>query len=322
VSKEFKKPTLEQVIEICNQYELGYLISIMEIFENTANVNMKILTNKGIYVIRIFSADLQRANAVLSVLMTLVNYDIPVLLPLKNTEGEYYSKFGSKTLQVTRFIQGQSFSFNKKQAYSSGSTLRKIHDALADIKCSISPKASIYPSTNVLKEGISKMERIRDKTTKDQIDLVIQLYDDIVEKWESKSSQLPKTIIHGDWHQGNQLYSESGDVCCIMDFDFITRAERLFDIAYSLWHFRIHKEGISMAKAFMEGYGYGKLINQEIELLPLEIARINYFFICTSALSLNPVYELNNQFNQQYPFLKWALSKDGKNTLNYLCQAN
>jgi Ser/Thr protein kinase RdoA (MazF antagonist) len=245
-----------------------------------------------------------------------------VLLPLENIKGAHYSKFGSKTLQVTRFMQGQSFSHDKKQAYSSGHTLRKVHDALSDIKSPISPKASLYPSTSILKEGISKMERIRDKNTKDQIDLVIQLYDGIIEKWESKSTQLPKTIIHGDWHQGNQLYSESGDVCCIMDFDFIARAERLFDIAYSLWHFKIHKESISMAKAFMEGYGYGKLKKQEIKLLPLEIARINYFFICTSALSLNPEYELKNQFNQQYPFLKWALSKDGENTINYLCQAN
>ena len=72
----------------------------------------------------------------------------------------------------------------------------------------------------------------------------------------------------------------------------------------------------------MEGYGYGKLTEQEVKLLPLELARINYFFICTATLSLNPEYELINQSSQQYPFIKWALSKEGKNTLNYLCQKN
>jgi Ser/Thr protein kinase RdoA (MazF antagonist) len=182
------------------------------------------------------------------------------------------------------------------------------------------PRASLYPSANIIREGLSKMERIEDKESKEEIELINRLYSEIVESWESKSMQLPKTIIHGDWHQGNQLFSDSGDVCCVMDFDFITRAERLFDIAYSLWRFRIHKEGMGIAKAFMEGYGYSKLTNQEIKLLPLELARINYFFICTSALSLNPEHELKNQFNQQYPFLKWALSEDAKSTIKYLCQ--
>lgn len=313
-------PTLEQVIEICNQYGIGNLISIMEVFENTANVNMKILTCTGTYVIRIFSADLQRANFILSILRTLESNDIPVLLPLKNNAGEHFIKFGSKSLQLTRFKHGKTFSFNIKQAWSSGKTLYKFHNALSNITGPIIPKASLYPSINIIRDGISKMEKIRDITTNDKIDLVISLYDEIIGKWELKSSQLPKTIIHGDWHQGNQLYSESGNVCCIMDFDFITRAERIFDIAYSLWHFRIYKENISMAKAFMEGYGYSKLTEEEIKILPLEIARINYFFICTSTLSLNPEYELNNQFNQQFPFINWALSTDGENTINYLCQ--
>jgi hypothetical protein len=44
--------------------------------------------------------------------------------------------------------------------------------------------------------------------------------------------------------------------------------------------------------------------------------------MCTSVLSLNPEYELNNHFNQQYPFLKWALSENGKNMINYLCKKN
>lgn len=327
MSKELVKkvrliPSLEQIVDICQLYELGDLVSIMQVIEDTANINMKILTKTGTYVIRIFTADSQRVKDILGILNTLSNNEIPVLLPIKNKDGDYFIKFGSKNLQITRFKHGQSFSHNNKQAWSSGKTLYKFHSALANIGNLCPPRASLYPSSKIIKEGLSKMDRIKDKNSMDKIELVNRLFDDIVEKWESKSVELPKTIIHGDWHQGNQLYSEAGNVCCIMDFDFITRAERLFDIAYSLWHFRIHKEGLDVAKAFMEGYGNGRLTEQEIRLLPLELARINYFFICTSALSLNPEYELNNQFNQQYPFLKWALSEDGRDTLNYLCQRN
>jgi Ser/Thr protein kinase RdoA (MazF antagonist) len=327
LSKELIKkvrviPTLEQIIEICNLYGIGDLVSILKVIEDTANANITILTKTGTYVIRIFSADAQRADFILSILRTLAANEVPVLMPLKNIEGKYYIKFGSKNLQITRFKHGQCFEHNKKQAWSSGKTLYKFHDALTNVTDIVKPRASIYPSINVIKEGITKMEKIKDEDSKEEIDLIKKLYNEIVEKWESKCENIPQTIIHGDWHQGNQLYTEAGNVCCIMDFDFITRAERLFDIAYALWHFRVHKEGIGIAKAFMEGYGYDKLSNQEIKLLPLELARINYFFMCTSVLSLNPEYELKNQFKQQYPFLKWALSENGKNTINYLCKKN
>jgi Ser/Thr protein kinase RdoA (MazF antagonist) len=327
VSKELVKkvrlvPTLEQIAVICQQYELGDFVSVMHLIEDTANLNIKILTKTGTYVIRVFSADTQRANEILTVLKTLAKNEIPVLLPLKNREGEHFIKFGAKNLQITRFKHGEMFSHKKKQAWSSGKTLSKFHDALVNIKSPGVPRASLYPSANIIREGLFKMERIKDKESKEEIELINRLYTEIVENWESKSTQLPKTIIHGDWHQGNQLYSEAGDVCCVMDFDFITKAERIFDIAYSLWRFRIHKEGMDIAKAFMEGYGNSKLTNQEMKLLPLELARINYFFICTSALSLNPEHELKNQFNQQYPFLKWALSEDAKKTIKYLCQKN
>jgi hypothetical protein len=91
VSKELIKkvrliPTLEQISVICQQYELGDLVSVIHVIEDTANINIKILTKTGTYVIRVFSADMQRANEILSVLNILAKNQIPVLLPLKNRE--------------------------------------------------------------------------------------------------------------------------------------------------------------------------------------------------------------------------------------------
>lgn len=311
-------PTANQIREICYRYDIGDLISIIEVIENTSNINLKILTSKGKFVIRVFSLDYNRNNFILKILKVLANNNVPVLLPLQNIEGEYLCQYGSKAIQVTNFIEGHIFNYSEKQAYSSGRMLRIFHDVLADTSEEVKPRNSIYPTLEKLNIGMEKMKGMRNEISKGDIQIVTSLYEQIVDKWESNKANLPKTIIHGDWHQGNQLYSDTDEVSCIMDFDFITRAERIFDVAYALWCFRIYKESMNIGRAFLNGYG--ALSNSEIELLPLEIARINFFFICTSALALNPKQELKNQLEHQYPFLKWALSQDGQIAIKSLCK--
>jgi Ser/Thr protein kinase RdoA (MazF antagonist) len=102
-----------------------------------------------------------------------------------------------------------------------------------------------------------------------------------------------------------------------MDFDFMTRAERIFDVAYALWRFKFSKYDTDLISAFMEGYG--PLTYEEIQMLPLEICRIVYYYICTSTLSLNPRYELTNHLKTHYLFLKWVMSEDGRNVVKSLC---
>jgi Ser/Thr protein kinase RdoA (MazF antagonist) len=311
-------PTANQITEICYRYDIGNLISIIEVIENTANINIKILTNKGTFVIRISSVDHNRYNFIMKVLTTLDSNNVPVLLPLKNIEGEYISSFGLKYIQVTNFNKGHAFNYSEKQAYSSGRILRRFHDVLINTSEEIKPSNSVYPSLSTINKGIKMMEGMDYDISKEELNLVTSLYEQITDAWESNSKDLPVTIVHGDWHQGNQLYSDSEKVSCIMDFDFMTKAERLFDVAYALWHFRIYKESMNIGKAFLQGYG--ALTIKEIELLPLEIARINYFFICTSPLALNPKQELKNQIEHQYPFIMWALSSEGKIAIKNLCK--
>jgi Ser/Thr protein kinase RdoA (MazF antagonist) len=239
-------------------------------------------------------------------------------LPIKNKKGQYYSILGSKLMQVTEYSHGHPFKFDEIQARSSGITLRRFHDILSETNDQIKPKASLYPSSIIIKRGIHALEKMRGEIPKEWIYSVNTLYDKVIGKWETKSKNLSKTIIHGDWHQGNQLYNQKGEVCYIMDFDYMTRAERIFDVAYALWCFRINKEAINIAKAFMQGYG--SLSNKEVCLLPLELARINYFFICSSGLSPDAKHEFESQYRLQYPFMMWALSKDGENTIKRLCE--
>ena len=313
-------PTLEQVCEICRQYGIGNLISIMGEIENSVNSNLKILTDRGTYVIKALNMESQRFDFIMSILLDLIKNNIPVLLPLKNEEGLYYIKFDKQAFQVTKFMYGKHFFHSGYQAWHSGTALRKFHDTLAETPELIKPKGSIYPSEKIIKTCLDKISIMENEITKNQIIYVNDLYDNIMTKWERRSVGLPQTIIHGDWNLRNQLYSDTGEVCCIMDFDFITRAERLFDVAYSLWCFQVKEDSIDIMKAFMTGYG--GLTPKEIYLLPLAIARIHYFFICSAVLSLNPLLDFNNNIKQLDPFIQWVLSSNGKSIIRGLCKEN
>jgi Ser/Thr protein kinase RdoA (MazF antagonist) len=313
-----KIPTLEQVCEICRQYGLGNLISIMGEIEDSVNSNLKILTERGTYVIKALNMESQRFDFILSILLDLDKNNIPVLLPLKREKGLYTIKFDTQEFQVTKFIYGKHFLHNRQHAWYSGNALRRFHDILTEKPELVKPKGSIYPSEKIIKTCIDKMSSMENEITKEQISYVNDMYEKIVRKWEERSRGLPQTIIHGDWNQRNHLYSDAGEVSCIMDFDFITRAERLFDVAYSLWFFQVKEDSMDVMKAFMEGYG--ALTQKEIYLLPLEMARINYFFICSAVLSLNPLLDFNNNIKQLDPFIQWLLSTGGKSTIRSLCK--
>lgn len=311
-------PSLPQISNICEAYGIGNLVKIVKQFEDTANVNIEIIAQTGKYVIKVFACEPERFDFILNTLIKLRLNKLPVLIPLKNKAGDYFMEIGQEILQVTKFVYGYPFNYSVKQAMSSGKMLRKFHDTLYDTKNFVRPVASLYPTTDTLQNGIARLKKMDEEIPRQQIDSIIELYDDIVDKWEISKPNLPETIIHGDWHQKNQIYNKSEEVCCIMDFDFITRAERIFDIAYTLWRLRIDLGHMDAAKAFMEGYG--QLSFEEIKHLPLEICRISYYYICTSSLSINPVYDFTNHFQSHYPLIKWVLSEDGQSVIRSLCK--
>lgn len=309
--------SLFQISHICTSYNIGGLINVLKQRKDTANINISIITETGKYVIKLFTCNSDRFDFVTDTLCRLQLEQLPVLVPLRNNEGKYGVEVYPWMLQITKFVYGYPFMYSLKQTMNSGKMLRRFHDALTDSNSFVSPIASLYPTTDILVDAIGRLEEMEDEFSAQQLDSITCLYDDIIGKWETTCPQLPQTIIHGDWHQNNLIFNMDEDVCSIMDFDFMTRAERIFDIAYALWRLRLSNKETGLPRAFMKGYG--ALTDEEIEMLPLEICRIVYYYICSSTLSQNPKYELTNHLKTHYPFLKWVMSEDGRNVVRDLC---
>jgi Ser/Thr protein kinase RdoA (MazF antagonist) len=202
---------------------------------------------------------------------------------------------------------------------SSGHTLKRIHTALNDDFNISEPAASVYPSTSVFNESIIRIEALRGSITNQQISLINSLYTRIVDKWEERARGLPLTIIHGDWKTKNQMFTGDGDVCAVLDFDFIQRKERLFDIAYAIYNL-LEYWNYPIMNSFIEGYG--PLTEHEVEILYLAVARISFFFLCTASFSKNAILRINQQLVRQVPIIESVLSNSGRAIFAELCNVH
>ncbi|SHJ66883.1 Ser/Thr protein kinase RdoA involved in Cpx stress response, MazF antagonist [Geosporobacter subterraneus DSM 17957] len=307
----------EDINYVCEQFNIGKLKSIHKRFENTANINLMFETEAGKFVLKLLHTEPERLNSIIKVMKILHMNHVPVILPLQDINDEYYVSMKNLRVQLTPFVDAGKFSFEQRQAVSSGRILKKMHMTLANFQEIVKPAGSIYPSRKILNEGIARLIELGDSIPREQVMLIKDLHDKITGLWSSQSPGLPNTIIHGDWNERNQLFDGRGRVRCILDFDFAQRRERLFDVAYVLWNFLIHADFQPFAKPFMKGYG--RLTEQERKLLQVEIARVSCFFICTASFSRNPSLQIDRQLKQQVPFINYILSDDGEKKIKEVC---
>lgn len=302
----------EDLTHICKEFQLGDLKEIAGHLGGFANRNIKIRTTKGIYVVRWFMDDIEEsrldyANKIIAILR---NNDVPALQPILHRNNSSYLYYQSTKIHVTPFNPSLPFQWKPEQAYASGATLRKMHEILYQLNKS--PRR-----TGVYKYYRLKPKRIRRKLRKENHQLpeipnskVNDLYS-IIKQKEISFSNLPKTIIHGDWNPWNQLFNEKNKVSCVMDFDSLQKGVRIFDVAYALYFFCRKNQLETIGKAFLQGYG--PITQEEVDILPVLIGKIGLFFaIFTDAEDFS--------LQKNYPFLVWVLSEEGHKRIRSFCQ--
>lgn len=296
---------------ICSEYGIGGLISVEGSLGGYVNTNIKIKTEKGIFVIRIYREKFEpeRIHYAHETVSILRSSNLPALMPLQNKRGNYFSTCNEYFIEVTPFVDAHHFQWLPTQAYFSGNMLRKMHQTLMHVKKDPPPRESIYHfyNWNVL-DDTPKLQSLYNWTPHH----IAQIYqmNDLIQKNSQNSgyipTDLPTTILHGDWNPGNQLYQENGEVCCILDFDSIQRGECVFDVAYALYFFLLKDKGKVLVKPFIQGYG--GLSEQEQRVLPSMIAKLGLFFGSF-------INKRDLEFAKQQELVEWVLSPEGVKAL-------
>nr|WP_245252379.1 phosphotransferase [Paenibacillus sediminis] len=302
---------------LCDEFQIGEFISSCGKLGGYFNVNHKIETSRGLYVLKALNSSiseehLQYTKGVLSVLQAK---QLPVLVPMiSQSTGDNFFKLYGKRVQVTPFIEAHSFECRVKQVNSSGKMLRKFHDALMTMKPGPSPNYSFYPEDNFYAKAVDQMKSMH-ILSQSRISSIESWTEQLLNEWNRSREQLPTTIVHADWHFWNQYYTEDDNVCLIMDFDSIQRGIRIHDVAYALWVIHIllaEHSSSSLDEAFLQGYG--TLTKEEQYMLPWALVRISLFFLCNAAFSSQAEQKLRKQWYTQKPFIEWILS-DGKKSI-------
>ncbi|MGP7819361.1 phosphotransferase [Niallia sp. 01092] len=297
--------------KICKEFGIGKLKSIAGPLGGYANSNIKIETNKGAFVVRIFKENIEdeRLHYANKMIARLCEAGIPALTPIRNVQNKSFSYYKLNKILVTPFVESMSFQWVPGQAYHSGKTLRKIHDALHSVKESPEP-TGVYSYYNLPPKTIVKLLKEEGhKLPKNNQKDVDHLFD-LINQQQTSAKDLPKTVIHGDWNPWNQLYHKNDLVSCVMDFDSLQIGERVFDVAYALYFILTHQMMDSLGKEFL--HGYGELTEQEILILPVLIAKIGLFFGIFAGVG---DFDLEKNKNQ----LEWVLSDDGQKRIYHLC---
>ncbi|MDF2790179.1 MAG: putative homoserine kinase type (protein kinase fold)-like protein [Neobacillus sp.] len=303
---------MKDLKRVCREFRIGRLQEVEDILGGGyINGNLKIRTTKGSFVVRIFLRKVEEARLhyAYSIVSKLAEEGVPALLPLLNTEGLSYTNYKEFVVQITPFVEASRFQWVPEQAYYSGKTLRRMHDTLIGI--GNGPKSTGVYHYFRLNPATMMQELIKDgHTLPNHEGNAIDDFYRLLETSAINKSNLPKTIIHGDWNPSNQLFNENHEVCSFMDFDTLQQAERIFDVAYALYFFLIQRRNEMVTQEFLKGYG--PLTQEEIEVLPFLIAKIGLHF---GILVKSGEFQFERDLDQ----LKWVISEQGRKTVQEFC---
>lgn len=305
--------SMEEFQWVCRQHHLGEITRIVGVLADGTNVPILVETENGKYVLRYLTNPVSkgRIDYIEGTLIYLKHSSIPVVNAIKNESGDYFSTIHNRMIQVYPFIEGSRFEFEPEHIKSNAKMLYKFHTALASYKQGPLPAKSNCPTEENLKKRLKRLYKQKESIPNSSLSKIEYLYSTIIEHWnKADKDNLLETIIHGDWHPWNLIYSEDGSVSCILDFDLVRPGKRIYDVAYCLyWIYMLAPNKMSQiySKMFIEEYG--GLTLEEKKILTLVIAKVGLFFI----LEFVSCIEIQLKVNE--PIIQFFLSKEGKEFL-------
>jgi len=291
----------ELLDQVSVEFDLGQIITFDPIEIGYEELNLKVSTDKGIFIVKMFSKSKQVATIedYIRGMTSFRNAGIPMPRLLKSKDGYLFrssDKKGDIFLCVMDYFVGQSF----EERNPSEDDLFKLTKYIATIhKTDLVINGSNYDSwgtMNLVEEFYKKKQALS------QEDLLI--VKPLVDKFQIIDfSEFRKSVIHGDLQRNNILINNSGEYC-ILDLGCLNYAPSVIDLSVFLAVFCFSPSSfVDNRKRYNIVVGeYGKeipLSNIELRYLPTLI-RATY---ATYLIASNYAYHVNNDRSNQT--LKW-----------------
>lgn len=242
---------------------------------------------------------------VISEILRVIDYcyskGVKVPRVLRTDADELFFQENGSYYCALEFYEGHHFSGSIEELQSAAQGLALLHKVLEDYDLTIHRKEDKLHQ--FLKEDeLEKIKNILGKDPEGDFNRMVQknlgeishLYGETED--ELFSVDLPRQLIHNDFHRMNGLFRD-GELVVILDFDGMDIAERVRDVAFSCYRFsRYTREGlvkekiIPRATEFLDNYcSRNPLTDEEISIIPTilthealrrvsSILRLHYFY--------------------------------------------
>ena len=313
---------------IAEQFNIGS-ITATKYLGGTYNLNMLLETRLDTYVMRVYRpwVTYERLTVLHHIKQELHKNAFPIALPIADKIGETIFSYQDRYVEVEHFIPHDSVMETWQHYEIAFSLLAKLHTCFAtklQHMHIVPPLVANYGTPVVLLAWMLQTEeRIRQSTDNENTRLALAFCADTVQLltriqtwWNETGHRLPQQMMHGDCGTGNLLFRDE-QIVAILDFDFLAIHERVFDLAYTLyWMFRRIESELSPDKLswsyvneMLKSYNNESirpLTDEEIQALPLEIARVPLYWIAEAHILPDPAQTIV-QLADNVRFARWIV---------------
>lgn len=226
----------QDIRTIVRQYDIGFFKNAIRI-SGSGNLSYKIITGSGNYFLRLCGErnrwrSKKNITGELSLLYRLHKKNIPVILDERMKNGDHVLLWAGRNGYLRRFIGGKRINCpTKKQIFSVGSMLGKIHNAVENYKAG--------GLRNNINFGIDATISYFNTDIKKKVKNNSQDEYRFIEGFEQemKKIKLPQSFSMGMVHEDlgkRHIFWQEGDISAIIDFDRSYYGYLILDLGQAL----------------------------------------------------------------------------------------
>ena len=312
---------------VVQHYQLGSVLSVTDL-GGTYNLNIALQTAEATFVARVYRpwVTYERLLAIQPLKNQLVDYQIPVILPLHTTTGQTLIEVEQRLVEVELFIpheQGSESWPHVQQRFAFLGQLHSVLSQLGNVVAIPAPQVENYALPQTLlswtantKQRLAQHHDPRVPAALAICGTVESLLHEIALWWEQSSNDLPCQLIHGDYGLSNVL-SAQGQIRAVVDWDFVAVHERVFELAYALFWMCERMEGatanyerawqrVGEMVSLYQATNQRSLTEEEQQALPMEMARVPLYWIAEAAWLDDPMEAVLSRADQ-IAFASWLM---------------
>ncbi len=260
---------MEQILSgIAQSFDLGKIISHVNITEGVLNQNYLLETDKGKYFIKSIRGKVsERVNYIAKVERFMKTEGIPALCMLQTTDGTNFFEHEGVRYSVYSYVESdRSHSYTSADYRTIGEMLAKIHQASFGKNIDAIKEKELWGRRD--DEIIQKLKDYKTHIEQKDMDSIdkefleyINLKLSLAEQWHKVPDMANDTLIHGDYHAGNLLIDkDSRELIGVCDWEKAEYAPRMYELARAVLYIAFDKDvsdmetSLQIVKAFVEGY--------------------------------------------------------------------